>query len=258
MKETALITGASGGIGEHLARIHAASGGHLVLVARSEPKLRALAEELRQQYEVQVRIIAADLARPQGVEAVFNEVNQAGTSIDYLINNAGFGDYGAFAETQWEKEGQMIDLNVRALTHLTKLFLPQMKARGTGRILNVASTASFQPGPFMAVYFATKHYVLAFSDAIAEELKGSGVTVTTLCPGPTTSGFQAAAGMQDAAMVKGKKLPTAEQVAQYGYRQMMQGKRVVIHGWVNRIMAISAKMLPTPLGSAITKRITQK
>lgn len=257
MKKVALITGASGGIGEHFARIHAAQGGDLVLVARSEGKLNTLAEELQQKHNVHVEVLTQDLSETAAVQAVYDYIEEQNIVIEYLINNAGFGTYGSFIKTSWTSEANMIDLNVRSLTQFCKLFTPIMARRGHGKILNVASTASYQPGPFMAVYFATKHYVLAFSDALAEELKGTGVTVTTLCPGPTASGFQEEANMQNAKMVKGKKLPGAKEVAEFGYQKMRDGKRVVVHGAVNRIMVGFAKMMPTALGSAITRKITE-
>lgn len=257
MKKVALITGASGGIGEHFARIHAAQGGDLVLVARSEGKLNTLAEELQQKHNVQVEVLTQDLSETAAVQAVYDYIEKQNIEIEYLMNNAGFGTYGSFIKTSWTSEANMIDLNVRSLTQFCKLFTPIMARRGHGKILNVASTASYQPGPFMAVYFATKHYVLAFSDALAEELKGTGVTVTTLCPGPTASGFQEEANMQNAKMVKGKKLPTAQEVAEFGYQKMLEGKRVVVHGAINRIMVGFAKMMPTALGSAITRKITE-
>lgn len=257
MQKVALITGASGGIGEHFARIHAAKGGDLVLIARSEGKLNTLAEELQQQHNVQVEVLVKDLSQPQEVQASYDYLKKQNIEVEYLINNAGFGTYGSFTQTSWTAEAGMIDLNVRSLTHFCKLWAPEMAQRGYGKILNIASTASYQPGPFMAVYFATKHYVLAFSDALAEELKGTGVTVTTLCPGPTASGFQEEANMQNAKMVKGKKMPSSEAVAQYGYQKMQAGKRVVIHGTANRLIAIFAKMMPTPVASAITRKVTE-
>lgn len=241
---TALITGASGGIGLELAMLHAELGGDLVLVARSGAKLEALQSELERRYPIRVHTIVSDLSQPDASMAVYEAVRQQDIIVDYLINNAGFGDFGYFSETDWQKEAQMISLNIIALTQLTKLFIGDMVLRRSGKIMNLASTASFQPGPFMSVYFATKAYVLHFSEAIAFELRSKGITVTALCPGPTESGFQAAAAMEESRLFKGKKLPTAKQVAAYGYRAMMQGKAVAIHGFRNRLIAGMVRFAP--------------
>ena len=182
MKETALITGASSGIGLDLARLFAKDGHDVVLVARSEGKLREIAAELERDFGMTAHVIVADLAKPDAPQTL---VAQLPVDVDVLVNNAGFGVLGPFVETDLAKELEMIQVNVVALTHLTKLLLPPMVARRRGRVLNVASTAAFQPGPLMAVYYATKAYVLSFSEAIADELRDSGVTVTALCPGPT-------------------------------------------------------------------------
>src|SRR5450759_4294399 len=191
MNRTALITGSSSGIGLELARIHAENGGNLVLVARSKNKLDELKEELENKYNVQVYTIGKDLSLPDSARDVYAELGQQNISVDYLINNAGFGDFGFFAESDWNKQEKMINLNITALAHLTRLFLPDMIKRGDGKILNLASTASFQPGPAMSVYFATKAFVLSFSEAVNNEVRDKGVTVTALCPGSTESGFHA-------------------------------------------------------------------
>lgn len=226
---TTLITGASSGIGLELARVCASKGQNLLLSARGADKLAQLADELRAKHRVNVETFSADLSKPDDVTRLIAFAQDKRLTIDILVNNAGFGDYGFFHETGWEKDAQMIDLNVRALTHLTKAFLPGMVQRKSGRVMNLASTASFQPGPYMAVYYATKHFVLAFSEGIANEVQGTGVTVTALCPGPTASGFQDAAAMQDSSLVKGKKMPTAAEVADYGYKAMMRGDTVAVH-----------------------------
>ena len=251
-----LITGASSGIGLELARICAASGQNLLLTARSAGKLESLAQELREGHRLSVHTLAADLSKVEDVERLIAFTRENGLVVDTLINNAGFGDFGFFHETGWEKDAQMIDLNVRSLTHLTKAFLPGMVQRGRGRVMNLASTASFQPGPYMAVYYATKHYVLAFSEAIANEVEGSGVTVTALCPGPTASGFQDAAAMKDSALVKGKKIPTAAEVAAYGYKAMMRGQTVAVHGMMNRIMAESVRFVPRKWATSIVRKMS--
>ncbi|MCA9929933.1 MAG: SDR family oxidoreductase, partial [Anaerolineales bacterium] len=196
-KQTALITGASGGIGYELARKIAQQGHNLVVVARSESKLMKLAQDFNKQFGVNVTVMVKDLAQSAAPDEIYNELQANEIDVDILVNNAGFASYGLFHELDRQKELNMMQVNMVALTHLTHLFLPGMVERGYGRILNIASTAAFQPGPLMAVYYATKAYVLSFSEAIANELDGTGVTVTALCPGPTESGFQARAAMED-------------------------------------------------------------
>ncbi|MGB3492991.1 MAG: SDR family oxidoreductase [Elainellaceae cyanobacterium] len=242
--QTVLITGASGGIGYELARLFAADGYHLVLVARSEAKLVALKKQLEETYSSRVTVLVHDLSQPQVPQAMYDTLTAQQIQIDVLVNNAGFGSYGYFVESNWEKQHDMLELNIVALTHLTRLFLPDMVKRGSGKVLNVASTAAFQPGPLMSVYFATKAYVLSFTEAIANELKGTGVTATALCPGPTASGFQAAADLGEAKLVKGKALPTSEEVARFGYEALNQEKTVVIHGLKNRLTALLMRFLP--------------
>ena len=246
MNKTALVTGSSGGIGMELARIHAENGGNLVLVARSKEKLDKLKEELEQKHNVLVCTIAKDLSVKNAAREVYDELMQKNISVDYLINNAGLGDFGLFAESDWDKQENMINLNITALTHFTRLFLPDMIERREGKILNVASTAAFQPGPTMSVYFATKAYVLSFSEAVNNEVKDKGITVTALCPGSTESGFHAAT-VGDISLVKTRKLPSSRLVAEYGYRAMIKGKTVAIHGLLNTIMATSVRFFPRAL-----------
>lgn len=255
---TALITGASNGIGLELAKVHASKGGDLVLVARNKTKLDELKTELEKQYKVSVYTIGKDLSANNSAQEVYEETTKQNIKIDYLINNAGSGDFGMFAETQWNKELQMIKLNITTLTQFTKLYLQDMLKRGSGKIMNVASTAAFQSGPTMAVYYATKAYVLSFSEAVDNEVSDKGVTVTTLCPGATESGFQAAAAMEDSNLVKGKKLPSAKEVAEYGYASMMKGKTVAIHGMMNWIMANSVRFTPRALVVKLTRKIQDK
>ena len=257
MKITTLITGASNGIGLELAYINAEKGNNLILIARNWRKLQEIKAEIETKYEVAVTIISKDLSVHNAAQEVYNEIHLLNLNVDYLINNAGFGDYGMFAETNWEKEQEMINLNITALTQLTKLFLPQMIKRKSGKILNLASTASFQPGPKMAVYFATKSYVLHFSEAIANEVKEYGVTVTALCPGPTQSGFQNAAAMDNSKLFNDRKLPTAATVANYGYQAMMSGKTVAIHGTLNYILANLIRLLPRNVVTKITRSIQE-
>ncbi len=258
MKKTALVTGASGGIGLELAKVHASKRDNLILIARNKAKLEALKSELEKQFDANVIIIAKDLAVPNAAQEVFNETQQKQIQVDYLINNAGFGDFGMFYTTDWEKEHKMIELNITALTEFTKLYLKEMVKRNEGKIMNVASTAAFQPGPTMAVYYATKAYVLHFSEAIANELKDKNITVTALCPGATASGFQSAAKMEDSKLVKGKKLPSSKVVAQYGYNAMMKGKTVAIHGFMNRVLANSVRFMPRKVVTMVTRSVQDK
>lgn len=258
MTKTALITGASNGIGLELANIHASKGDNLVLIARSTDKLLALQEQLQQQYNIKVIVMAKDLAQVNIAQEIYDELKMQHIQIDYLINNAGFGDFGMFYETDWNKEANMIQLNITTLTQFTKLFIKDMVARKEGKIMNVASTAAFQSGPTMAVYYATKAYVLSFSEAIDNEVRDKGVTVTALCPGATESGFQAAAAMEESKLVKGRKLPSSKEVALYGYDAMMQGKTVAIHGLMNAIMANSVRFFPRSLVVKLTRMIQDK
>jgi len=251
--KTALITGASSGIGLELARLFAQGGFDLVLVARSAPKLEDLARELREKHGVAATVLAKDLANPAAPGEIFDELQRAGIAIDVLVNNAGFATYGSFSETDLQRELDLLQVNVVALTHLTKLFLPPMLERRSGRILNVASTAAFQPGPLMAVYYASKAYVLSFSEALFNELDGSGVTVTALCPGPTRSGFQERAAMTESKLVQGHIMDAAT-VAAEGYAAMLRGKRTVVPGRGNQLWGLAAKLLPTSVTLKLVRR----
>lgn len=255
---TALITGASNGIGLELAKIHASKGDNLVLVARNISSLQLLKSELEKSFKISVYVIGKDLSKINSAQEVFEEVKSKNIKIDYLINNAGFGDFGLFIETDWSKEEQMLQLNITTLTQFTKLYAKEMVKQGNGKIMNVASTAAFQSGPTMALYYATKAYVLSFSEAINNELEGTGVSVTTLCPGATESGFQAAAAMEESALVKGKKLPSSKEVAEYGYKAMMKNKVVAIHGLMNYIMANSVRFIPRNIVVKVTRKIQDK
>ncbi len=252
--KTALITGASSGIGLELARLIARDKINLVLVARRADKLMKLAEELAPT-GVQIYTLAKDLSKPEAAREVFAWCEDEGIAIDYLVNNAGFGEFGKFAESDWERQRQMIDLNITSLAYFTRLFLPGMINRGEGRIMNVASTAAFQPGPTMSVYYASKAFVLHFSEAIANELEGTGVTVTALCPGATESEFQAVAGIENSRLVKGRKLPTSKEVAVYGWKATQKGKKVAIHGTFNFLLASSVRFAPRTLVLKIARFI---
>jgi short-subunit dehydrogenase len=256
--KTALITGASSGIGLELARVFASNHTNLVLVARNLTRLDQLKIELEKKYKIKVLNIEKDLSKREAPFEVFTEVQNQKIHIDFLVNNAGFGDFGPFYQTNLDKELAMIDLNITALTQLTKFFLKEMIKHKSGRIMNVASTASFQPGPNMAIYFATKSYVLSFSEAINVELRKHGITVTALCPGPTESGFQLAAGIEESKLVKDKKLPSSMEVAMYGYKAMIKGKSVAIHGFMNRLMANSVRFFPRDFVANLTAKIQEK
>jgi len=253
---TALVTGASSGIAADLARLFAKDGCDVVLVARSEGKLRELAAALGKELDITARVIAADLSKPNAAQQVVDALG--GITIDTLVNNAGYGVSGPFAETDLEAELEMIQVNVVALTHLTKLLLPGMVARKRGRILNVASTAGFQPGPLMAVYYATKAYVLSFSEALAEELRDSGVMVTALCPGPTDTGFAAASNMESSRLFHLFRPMSAAKVAAYGYHALRRGKRVAVPGLRNRLMAQSLRVSPRTLVTKIVRKMQEK
>ncbi|HEX8557102.1 MAG TPA: SDR family oxidoreductase [Pyrinomonadaceae bacterium] len=254
---TALVTGASGGIGEELARLFAADGHSLVLVARSRDKLARLAGELGERHGVAARVLPSDLARPESPQEIFDELRDASVTVDALVNNAGFGSYGLFAETDAQAELDLIQVNVAALTRLTKLFLPGMLARRRGYVMNVASTAAFQPGPLMAVYYASKAYVLSFSEALANECAGTGVVVSALCPGPTATGFVAAAGMGDSRLFD-RAVMDARAVAEAGYRGLLAGRTVVIPGLRNALVARAVGFFPRGLVTKVVRGIQEK
>ena len=228
MKNVALITGASSGIGKSLATIHAEKGNDLIIIARRADKLTELKNHIEQKYQVRVITIAKDLTQPSAPKEIFDHVSQQGIAVEYLINNAGFGGHGKFHERAWEQDLSMIQLNIVALTELTRLFLPTMVKRNRGKILNVSSTASFMPGPLQAVYFATKAYVTFFSNAIAEELHDTNITVTNLMPGATETEFAKTSGMDKTDLFK--KTASAHSVALDGYNGMMAGKLDVVSG----------------------------
>lgn len=241
----ALVTGASRGIGRALARELAAHGHDTVLVARNTDELEALAAELRQEFGTRAWVMRADLARREAPAELYAEIEAGGLQIDLLVNNAGFGVFGAFTDTQLPRDLELLEVNVVALTQLTKLFLRSMVARGAGRIINVASTGAFQPGPLMATYYASKAYVLSFSEAIAEELAGTGVTVSALCPGVTRSSFPERAGMQRSRLLQMPLLRMdAETVARVGYRQAMHGRRVIVPGLINKLLVFLVRISP--------------
>ncbi len=253
---TALITGASGGIGYELAKLFARDRHNLVLVARSADKLAQVAKEL-EPLGVTVRTIALDLAQPPAPKFLFDQLQRESLPIDILINNAGFGAYGDLAQMPESEILGQIQLNITALTQLTRLFLPPMVFRRSGRIMNVASTAAFQPGPHMAVYYATKAYVLSFSEAIANELRSSGVTVTCFCPGATETGFASRAGNDKTRLFKQLGGMKVDQVALDGYRAVMEGRTLAISGAHNWLVAQSTRFAPRKLVTAISRWISE-
>ncbi|TAE73610.1 MAG: SDR family oxidoreductase [Bacteroidetes bacterium] len=258
MKKTALITGASSGFGVEFAKLFAKDQHNLVLVARSNDKLQSLAKEITQQYQVEVLVMSKDLSDMTQVQSVYDELKAKNINIDFLVNNAGFGDFGNFDEAEWSKLEQMIDLNIKSLTKLSYLFVQDMKKRGFGKILHVASTAAFQPGPTMAVYYATKAFVLFLGEAMSNELAKTGVTVTNLCPGPAATGFQAAADLGESKLVKGKKLPTAKEIAIFGYKKMNKGSLTVVPGFMNWVNAFAIRFLPRGLVLKMVRSVQDK
>lgn len=254
MRKVALITGASTGIGKELANIHAEKGGDLVIVARSIDKLQTLKADLEAKHGIKVMVIAKDLSLPNAPKEIYDEVKKAGIEIDYLINNAGFGGIGKFHERDWERDLQMINLNIVALTAFTRFFLPDFVKRNSGKILNVSSTASLMAGPLQAVYFATKAYVTSFSNAIAEELHDTNITVTNLMPGATETGFGATSGMDKTPMFQ--KTAGARGVAEDGYNGMLAGKLDVISG-VTFGQKMMLSMVPFSPKKMVLKQVRQ-
>ena len=253
----ALVTGASAGIGRELARLFAERGHDLVLVARRRDELERLASELGARHGVAADVVACDLAQDGAAARVCEELDRRALDVVYLVNNAGFGLAGRFVETDGAVESSMLHVNVVALTELTKLLLPPMVAARRGGVLNVASTAAFQPGPLMAVYYASKAYVLSFTEALAEELRGTGVAATVLCPGPTRSGFQERAGVGDTMLVRAG-LMDARPVAEAGYDALVRGRRVVVPGVKNKVLAQSVRVAPRVVVTRVVKRLQQR
>lgn len=254
MNKTALITGASSGIGEAFAHIHAEKGGNLIIVARRQGKLSKLKKELEQKHNIRVTTIIKDLSVSGVAKELYDEVKNTGIQVDYLINNAGFGLRGKFHELSWERQMQMINLNMVTLTELMYLFLPEMIARKSGKILNTSSTAAYMPGPFQAMYYATKSYVTFLGNAVAEELHDTKVTVTTLMPGATESEFAKTSGMDKTDLFK--KTATARSVANDGYNGMLKGKLDVVSGLTTSQKMMMA-MVPIMPKKALLKQVRQ-
>ncbi|HXV15013.1 MAG TPA: SDR family oxidoreductase [Candidatus Krumholzibacteria bacterium] len=254
-RPVALVTGASMGLGAEFARLLASEGYDLVVTARSADRLGALKKEIEGLHGVGVRVVVHDLADPRAPVAIYDDVRAAGLEIDVLVNNAGFGMYGLFHQSDLQTELDMIQVNIAAVVHLTKLFARDMVARKRGRILNVASTAGFQPGPLQSVYYASKAFVLSFTEAIANELRGTGVTATALCPGPTPTEFQKRAHV---GKVRGLRLMmriNPDVVVRAGYAGMMKGKAVVVPGALNNVMAFTVRFFPRRMVTAVVRRI---
>lgn len=252
-RPVALVTGASGGIGLELARLCAKGGHDVILVARSREKLDEIGKYLSGMYGVRTEVIVADLDDPEAPQAITEEVGRRGLGVDVLINNAGFASWGLFGRAELSRQLSMIQVNITALTVLTRLLLPRMVTQRKGRILNVASTAGFAPGPLMAVYYATKAYVISFSEAIANELQGTGITVTVLCPGPTRTGFAAEAGVVQSNLFRIPTVMEAARVAAAGYHGMMRGRAVVIPGPANKLLVAGIRFSPRWLVRAVAR-----
>jgi hypothetical protein len=254
MKEFALITGATAGIGYELAKLFAADHFNLILVARDEARLQKVAAELRDSHKIEAIVIPKDLSNSPASSEIFEALRD--TPVSILVNNAGFGSQGAFSDEKLDLSLNMMRVNMDALVQLTRLFLPPMLSRRQGRILNVGSTAGFQPGPFTNIYYATKAFVFFFSVALAEELVGTGVTVTTLCPGFTKTEFHERAGFQRSS--RWLAMMSAKDVAQIGYRGLMNGKRIVIPGWRNKLTAAISRRLPPTFTARIVRRMNDR
>jgi short-subunit dehydrogenase len=256
-RKLALITGASSGIGAELARIHASRGGDLVITARRRKELEQLKGDLESAHGCQVHVIVKDLAEPGARQAIYNELTSQGMRIDYLINNAGFGYYGLFYRQDWARNEAMIEVNILALAALTRLFLPEMVARRSGRILNVGSMAGFLPGPLQAVYYATKAFVVSFSEALANELAGTGVTVTALCPGPVETEFAERAGTREARGFA--RMASPRKVARAGYDAMLRGRTIIVPGPLNKLTIHGLlRLAPRSLAMRISRSLMEK
>ena len=256
--KTALITGASSGIGKELAIIHAKNGGNLVIVARREKSLLNLKYSLQDEYGVDVEVIVQDLQVDNAAQLVFDQIASKNITIDYLINNAGFGDNQLFKQSDPIRNRMMMQLNMNALTELTHLFVSYwIENKVCGKIMNVASTAAFQAVPYFALYAATKAFVLSFSEGLSLELKNDNITVTALCPGPTKTEFAANSNM-DQDLADHKMLPTAEDVARFGYKKMIRGQSVAVHGILNKAGTTSGKLFPRKISAYVAGQIMKK
>lgn len=252
--KTALITGASAGIGRDLAQCFARDGHNLFLIARSAANLQKVAGDLSSTFGVRAESMSQDLSEPDASRKIEDELSRRQIAVQFLVNNAGFGAYGAFSEVEMDSQVAMVQVNALALMELTRLVLPSMLARKSGRILNVGSAAGFQPGPYMAIYYATKAFVLSFSEALDSELAGTGVSCTVLCPGPVETEFQKRAGLENSRLFKSNVMKSND-VARIGYEAMLRGRRLVVPGWKSRAMIFAERFVPRNLVTATTRRL---
>ena len=257
MKNVCLITGASGGLGKEFAYLFAKNGQNLVLVARSLDKLKALCKELQENYGIQAIPYQADLTVDTEILNLYEWTREQNLQIDYLVNNAGFGDREAFIGSNWKRSRSLLDLNVLALVHMTYLFGYDMKERRFGRILNIASAAAFAGGPYMALYYASKSFVLSFSEALYEELKGTGVSVTALCPGPTATEFEKNAHLNGSVMFSVLKPDSASKVAELGFKALMASKAIQYSGLVTPSFSMASRLLPRSISRKIAMRVNK-
>lgn len=256
LNKTALVTGAASGLGYEFAVLLAKDSYDLILIDIDSENLENSKKELEKLYQTKVKILIKDLSQAEIANEIFNEIQE--TPIDVLINNAGFGLFGTFSNTNWQRESAMLHLHILTTTHLTKLLLNGMVQRGSGRILNISSLAAFQPGPLMAIYYASKAYILSFSEAIANELKGTGVTVTVLCPGQTKTSFQQVVSKENCDNKISFNMACPVQVAKYGYNAMMQGKTVVVPGFFNKFLSRLPRLMPRKTSASIVRKIQEK
>lgn len=257
-RKVALITGASAGLGEQFAQCFAKDGHDVILVARGAARMEALAQRLEQEHRVTAHVLPADLGQPDAPERLFEAVRAKGLAVDFLVNNAGFGSTGAFLDQDLAREAEMVQVNCTALLKLTHLFARPMRERGGGRILNIASTAAFQPGPYMATYYATKAFVVSLSEALAYELKGTGVTVTCYCPGATHTEFAQRAGNDKSRLFQRPGVAKAPDVAAHAYKSMMRGRGLVVHGALNWFAAAMVRFSPRSTVRAIAANLNQQ
>ncbi|MBJ6762181.1 SDR family oxidoreductase [Myxococcaceae bacterium JPH2] len=257
-RKVALITGASMGLGEQFAECFARDGHDVILVARSAERLQTLATRLEKDHGIRAHVLPADLTQPETPERLFEDVNARGLEVEFLVNNAGFGSAGAFLELDLAREAEMVEVNCTALLKLTHLFVRPMRERGSGRVLNIASTAGFQPGPYMATYYATKAFVVSFSEALAYELKDSAVTVTCACPGATRTEFASRAGTEKSRLFQRPGVAQASDVASDAYRAMMKGRVLSVHGLANWFGMEMVRFSPRALVRSIAAGLNQK
>lgn len=256
MTRTALVTGAASGLGYELSLLLAKDGYNLILVDIDATNLEKVKFQMNNTYKSQVDILIKDLSKPNIATEIVNEIKPA--SIDVLVNNAGFGLFGTFSDTDWKRESDMLHLHILTTTHLTKLLLDGMLKQGSGKILNISSLAAFQPGPLMSIYYASKAYMLSFSEAIANELIGTGITVTALCPGPTRTEFQGVVSENTVSNKIGFNMACPSKVALYGYNAMKKGKTVAIPGKFNKFLSVLPRFLTRNRTTSIVRRIQDK